>query len=320
MVTNKRLDKISENEYTISTNESIQKLGIYITNNKQYEKGIEYLEKYNELNKENKEIKLVLIQIYLTKKQYQKIFPILDELLNTNKEEEQKDYILILYLLSIICPYPDKYKEKILNLTYDDILYKKKTFSNQNKSKQNEMRCKIFQNKFHQAEQIFKGNSLTMYSNEIERNIIKKLLDEAKRLDKVRNSILEEYVKNKNYENIISFIKKKKERMKLSLADELIYKITTDIIRIKETGKIPRPQVTKADNLKTAVEGKNYYLALQLNGTNTQELKEQNIRRIISLLLIDINKLISNVLKEYKENKVREEKINKTLTKNLNRK
>lgn len=316
IINKNKLDKIGPDEYTISSNESLYHFGVALTNNREYDRGIKYLEKYYEINPDNLEVKLVLISVYISRKQYQKIFPILDELSKTDNKKEQKDYNLILYLLSLVCNYPDKYIDKILNLQYDDILYTSNDVLSTDVSSHNQMRIRIMQNKIHQAETTFNTRLINTYSSKAERDITKKLLVEAKRLDNLRNETLEQYAKNKEYKNIISFIEKKKKKMRLSLADELIYKITKDIIRIKEINKIPKPQVNEAENVKTAVDGKNYYLALKLNGSNFKEISDNNIRRTITILLIDINKLISQVLKEYKE-KIAKEKAQPSTEKTI---
>jgi len=312
MVLAKKLDKLSESEYVILSDTSLYHFGVSLTNNREYDRGIKYLEKYYELNPSNKEVKLVLINVYLNRKQYQKIFPIIDELLKADNKKEQKDCILILYLLSIICPYPEKYKDKILNLTYNDILYTSEDVLSEDVAKHNQMRIRLMQNKIYQAEVTFNTRLINTYSSKTECNIIKKLLEEAKYMDKKRNEALEQYANEKKYQNIISLIEKKKSKTRLSLADELIYKITKDIIKIQETNKIPRPTIKEAENVKTAVEGKNYYLALKLNGTNVKEMSDHNIRRTISILLIDINKMISSILKEYKERIVKEQPTSET--------
>ena len=313
MIQEKKIDKIGKDEYTISSNDSLYHLGVSLTNNREYDRGMKYLEKYYELNPLNKEVKLVLISIYISKKQYQKVFPILDELLKTNNKKEKKDYLLLLYLLSLICPYPDKYAELVLNMQYNDILYTEKENIKTDIVKQNQMRIRIFQNKFNQAEEIFNRELIKTYSSKTEKDIIQKLLTEAKHLDKRRNEALEEYAKNKQYENIISLIEKKMGKMRLSLGDEMTYKITKDILRIKESNKIPKPQIKEAVTVKAAIDGKNYYLALQLNNVGKKGMPDHNIRRTISILLVDINKLISSVLKEYKERIAKEE--NESLTK-----
>ena len=316
MVQEKKLDKISKDEYTITSNDSLYHLGVSLTNNREYERGMKYLEKYYELNPLNKEVKLVLISIYISKKQYQKVFPILDELFKINNKTEKKDYLLILYLLSLIYPYPEKYTDIVLNMQYDDLLYTEEDHTKNDITKHNQMRIRIYQNKFNQAEEIFKKDLINNYSSKTEKEIIQKLLSEAKHLDKRRNEALEEYAKNKQYENIISLIEKKKAKMRLSLGDELTYKITKDIIRIKETNKIPRPKINEALNVKKAVDGKNYYLALQLNNANNKTISDHNIRRTITILLVDINKLISTILKEYKERIAKQQ--NNPETKNNN--
>lgn len=316
MIQENKLDKTSKGEYTISSNDSLYHLGVSLTNNREYDRGMKYLEKYYELNPLNKEVKLVLISIYISKKQYQKVFPILDELLKTNNKKEQKDYLLILYLLSIICPYPEKYTDTILNMKYDDFLYTDTENKNYDITKHNQMRIRIFQNKFNQAEETFNRELINTYSSKTEKDIIRKLLSEVKRLDNRRNEALEQYAKEKQYQSIISLIEKKKSRMRLSLGDEMTYKITKDIIRIKETNKIPRPQTNEAETVKAAIDGKNYYLALQLNNTNKKGMSDSNIRRTVSILLIDINKLISAVLKEYKERIAKEKNISETKNNN----
>ena len=74
MVQVKKIDKIGQNEYTISSNESLYSLGLSLIKNREYNYGIKYLEKYYELNPLNNEVKLVLLNVYLNRKQYKKIF------------------------------------------------------------------------------------------------------------------------------------------------------------------------------------------------------------------------------------------------------
>ena len=287
-------------EYVIDSYDDLYQAGVALTNNREYDKGIKYLEKYYELNPENRDVKLLLISSYIGRKQYQNIYPILDILMDSDNVNEKKDCLLILYLISMIRSYPDKYKDMILNLELDDLLYSD-DLDNDFVKNQNEMRKSIYYNKIYRADMIFNNHLINTYSNKIYRDIISKLLKESKEADKKRNDFLETYAKEKQYKNILTVIEGKKSRTRISLGDELIYKITKDIIRIMEINKIPRPQIKETDNIKNAIDGKNYYLALQLCQRYNKDITDQSIKKTISILLMDINRLISNILKEYKE-------------------
>lgn len=306
---------INDNEYIISSYDSLYQAGVSLTNNREYDRGIKYLEKYYELNPKHNDVKLLLISSYISRKQYQKIFPILDILMETDDINEIKDYMLILYLLSMICPYPDKYKDIILNLEPTDLLYSNDG-TNELVEHHNHMRNCLLQNKIYKADMIFNNHLINTYSNKNEKEIIIKLLNEVKNIDHKRNEILETYAKNKEYQNIISIIDNKKSRTRISFGEELIYKITKDIIRIKEINKIPRPLIKETDSIKKAIDGKNYYLALKLNQNYNKEITDHNIKRTITMLLIDINKMISSILKEYKERMAKKNNTIETTTNN----
>lgn len=302
------LRKENGERYVIVCHEKIYHYGSDLANKRQYDKAIKCFEKCIELKPTDRDAYLQLMLIHIERGKYSESFEVYDSILRLNDQDSIPDDNFILYLLSLVSNYPEKYKQRILSMEYNDILI---TTSNKKYSRiqeQNKVRIRVFQNRLNQAETILKYSEFEDFPNKVEKKIIQILLYRAIENDKKQTEYLLYLTKEKDYSRMISLLDKKRQKRKLSLSETFILFIAKNIIWITDNKKIPKIKVTEATTLKDALKGNNFGLALQLNKEylqNSSNDKSKNYtydkaKDIVTILLVEINKLIKEVIEERK--------------------
>lgn len=297
------IEKIDNNKYGIKDLGMLYNCGIGLINNRNYIKGISYLEVCDKINKNSSELKLYLLLGYIGSKKYQNAL----EILKSNKFCNLccEDYNLILYMMSIVTEIDEVDREKVVSFEDKDVLILNNV-NNYNKiNKHNVMRKYVLDNKLQQAKNMYIRELIHEFPSKIISEIIYILLQQAIDVDYKRNLIIIDYLKNKNYLDVITYIKRKQQQTKLSSSDKIIYTIVKDMLWINENRKIPKPKINESSNLEEAIRGRNYYLALKIITEFKVDCFDKNLKNEVINLLIDINRLIKNVVLEYKENKLK---------------
>ena len=297
------IEKISDNKYRIKDFGMLYNCGVGLINSRDYIKGCSYLEFCYKINKNSSDLKLYLLLGYIGAKKYQNAL----ELLNANNccNLYDKDYNLILYMMSIIVEVDEDCKKKVLGFEDNDVLILNNV-NNYNKiNKHNVMRKFILDNKLHQAKNMYLRELIHQFPNKMISEIIYMLLQYMIDVDYKRNLIIIDYLKNKNYLDLLVYIKRKQQQTKLCSSDKIVYTIVKDMLWIDENRKIPKPRVNETSSLEEAIKGKNYYLALKIITESKTDICDKNLKKEVINLLVDINKLIKNVVLEYKESKAK---------------
>lgn len=244
-----------------------------------------------------------------TTKAYE-IFNLLEE---TDNSEYQKENNLYLYLLSFISEVPNEYIQRINSIQCDDLLFNFNNSRYIDISTQNKIRISIFRAKFHETKELLKKE---IELTETEKELLLTLINLANEKENFIRKQIEYLVKNKKYQELALFLEKRNKEKKLSLYEAYVYAITVSILRIIKTNKIPKVLNPNPENIKKAIMGYNFKMALIFN-TKDLETKQEESKKIIHILLVEINKLIDNIIKEATQKLEKEKKLALDLLKGI---
>lgn len=242
----------------------------------------------------------------LERKNISKVYEIFKLIDQTDDLEIKKENNIYLYLLSFLTELPEEYIERIRNIKDEDILITKKDIRYKDISLQNKIRISILRNKFHEAIDIIEKNDVNQFSSKKERDLFLTLITLVNEKETEIRKKIECLAKNKAYEQLVLILEKRNKIRKLNLYEAYIYVITISILRIIKNNKIPKITNQNPNDLKSAIIGYNFQMALIFNKKDLG-IKYEESKYVINLLLVEINKLIDNVIKTAK-NKIEEEK------------
>lgn len=192
---------------------------------------------------------------------------------------------LILYLLSMDIDLPDKYKEYLESLKYEDYKITDcddiKTTNIENKIVSLALNQK-FSLARKETEKLMKQDSFN-----IRNTIIRELLIRACITQDKEKKHLIFLINNKNYCEVIEYLENTAKKHRLSRYNKYINILAKDYIEIKKTSIIP--EIQEHDNsFYGMLKAKDYIEALKLYDYNPWNNQMYN-------LLIDINELINNI-------------------------
>lgn len=309
------LNQNEDNNYTL-TSSSIKELYNYhgiLQKRGLTERAIECIEACYELEPTNREISFGLIRMCIRIKKYNKVFEIFESLDDTQDPELQKDNNLYLYLLSIICNYPQKYRKRVLNLKYSDIAINEDSTRYQDIDSQNKIRIHLIHGRYSLVIKKYNDKISKIFPNVEERAFFQEILKKIKETEEVKYFSLVNFAEDKKYKEIVDYIENKRKVKKVSMFDAFVYYIAKKIIVINNSKKIPQVKVTNSSNLKEVLQGDNYPLLLTL--IKNSELFNTKEKNILTILITDIIKLINTIKKERLEKKEQREKdINDIIT------
>jgi hypothetical protein len=208
-----------------------------------------------------------------------------DTLYQNSWPEIKNDLNFQLFLLSFITNVPAKYHKILNNLKREDILF------NKNESKEiieleNEIRKNAFARKFRLS-----AKQLTRMLNKkydgkykyFDHFVIRILINEAITAQSIAYEKEIELLRNKDYQTLIKFLKNLSNKRKFNKGEYYLYKLTKELINIKDTKNYFKPTIYKTNNVFDAIDAHNYELALKL----TLEKNEMG-SNIFSIILNDI--------------------------------
>ncbi|MBQ2873463.1 MAG: hypothetical protein IJE89_05640 [Bacilli bacterium] len=249
---------------------------------------------------EEREKLLELLNSFLLENNIQKVYEIFKLLDQTDNLELKKENNLYLYLLSFIDEVPSEYINRVRSIKYEDLLINSDSCRYTEISVQNRIRMSIFRAKFHQTKEMIENTSKDDFVNGIERELILTLVRMANEKEIILRKRIEYLTKNKKYEELVSYLENRNRIRKLNLYEAYIYAITASIIRIMKTNKIPKVLDQNPDDIKKAIMGYNFQMALIFNRRDIA-LKYEDSKYVINLLLVEINKLIDNIIRDAKQ-------------------
>ena len=199
------LERVKRGQYSFLAIDNLYLYGKKLIANKDYDKAGQCFEKSYELNPEHAGACFQLFLRNTLDKNYEEAFEYFEVIFNTDNFHYKKDFNFHLYLLSIITEVPDKYKEYVRKLKYEDIYIEKDDKRYKNKSARNQIRKTAFKNKFPLA--MKQTNDLMSANNQIivQDIISEALLYQATEVETLKKGKIINFINNKEYEQLISF-------------------------------------------------------------------------------------------------------------------
>lgn len=215
----------------------------------------------------------------------------LEPLAKTENKYYNEDSNFYLFLLNYIADMPYLYNKYANSLSLCDIKVNSDNQRYNNIEEINEIREAVYYHHFHYAIKLFNNlfNTDELATNEI---ITKNLLLQAVATKTSTEEKILNYVKRNKYQEIIEFLIKQQNQRKLSLKEEAILKIVTEIINITNKCEIPEKTTLEYKKLYDAIGGGNYEIALKLCKKNNKRKGIKKEEDILYILLIKINYLI----------------------------
>lgn len=283
---------------------------------KDSEKSYKCFHKCYQLDPTNYSACFQLFMNSIRKKDYDEAFKYFDIIIQNENKYYEKDINLYLYLLNLLTKIPDKYVEYAKYIKLEDMLILKGDKRYDNINPYNEIRTLIFKGKLPYA---YKKHNDIIKSNNCNTScrFIQILLEQVLEKEIKVKKTIKELLENKKYTELYEYLDNIKNN---NIIYEYIKKIVYDIININKTNKLPRININNTYNVYDAIDGKNYYLAYQLN---IDYLKKYNMDYNDNLLylalsniyeLIENNKLIENNNKNIQVSEI----ISSLLNQNIN--
>lgn len=118
---------------------------------------------------------------------------------------------------------------------------------------------------------------------------------------------IKKLINEQNYQELVSYLLKRHQIRKLNYFEAYVYKISSTIAKIKEINKVPKTSETKPTNLKEAIVGNHFGLAMSFVNESKKELSNPEEKQIITILLNEIVELITSIIKDNENRKKQEE-------------
>lgn len=288
------IQKQKKKIYKFTGIEKLRQYGVRLLLTNQLKEANICFRKCYELAPNGKNVCLQVLLSAIVRNDYQEAFKIFADLEKIHPEKNIKDNNLYLYLLSILSECNEEYQERVKSFTEEDLIL---PHSNSNKL-ENDIRIAIVQNKFKYAYQLL--NKLiakdTQYSVKFE--LIRGLLSQAiERQKELRENLLN-LAKNGDYNAIFSILNSKSQNTKLSTIEACISEIAKNIITITQNKTIPPVTNETATEMKDAILGNNFKLALRINREFLNFINASEEDDIINILLVKLNGVIEELEQE----------------------
>ena len=190
-----------------------------------------------------------------------KSFDVMDKTDNIYYKQDQNMW---LYLLSFVCELPDKYKERVSEMTYDNIRVLDADKRYENKSLQEKIRSNIMNYSFKVASSLC--NAVSMGDKKLAAVITEILLKEAIKESIKTHNDLYALIDEHRYVEAIELLKKEKNIHGLNKSDEQLLLVMSDLLIMKEEKKVPIvKKVYEGNNTYHAIQAKDYVAAERIN-------------------------------------------------------
>ncbi len=271
------LKKIENKKYCYIADDKLYAYGEYLLNDDQTFKARKCFEKCLEINKYNIKANKQLLLYNIRKENVKNVVKYLENLYYYDTDEMNAWCNTVLYLFALLKKLPIKYVNYIYSLESNDL----QSDQNENLDK---IRYDIFKQRFFKAlNQLKQKNLLDRIS--VDGKIMFQLLSKnITRQSKVRDEIWM-LVSNKQYVEILNYLKEQSKKAPLSHYYYLVYKATSDLLKIKETKKISPFQDCKTDNNLEAIEIGDYKRAISFREVYYFKYSNYNNKNIVDELL-----------------------------------
>lgn len=297
-----KIIRVKRGLYSFKSVDELFYYGKKLIAQKEYDKATQCFQKCFEIDPTHTGVSFQLFLRCIQNKDYKKAFEYFDIFYNHENEFYNADSNFYLYLLSMITPLPENYREYAKFLKLEDFKVDLKDKRYNDIYKQNKIRLSALNQRFTLAAKQLNETIQEKGSFNVQDILIRILLTQAIEVQIQNKNIVIDLIKQKKYEDIIEFYEKMESFHHLGMADTYTLILTNDLLSIIRTKNIPQKRVFSTEDLFEAIDGKNFELALSLVTIKNQKYNVNNEDNVIALLLDEIvsscKKLNDNVSEE----------------------
>lgn len=297
------LKTISQDLYQLYSLYELYYYGVDLLSQKEIKKANICFKLCHQLNPNNRIFLLQLFCKSLKLHDYKMALERFSKIEKIESEKYESDNNLYLYLLSMLTTCPKEYEEKLYSMDYDSILLPIDS-REYHKDEMNNIRHLIMKNKYNLALRLLNKTIQRDKYSTIEQEVLKELLLQVIDADKEFKISLLRSSKEEKYSEIYASLKEISHQRYLSNTEAYIYLITKTIIDILQTNIIPEPTITESECIYEAIKGNNFVLAKSLNDKDLKSKYPPIEVQVINILLIKLNKLISDIKTEQYEKRI----------------
>lgn len=294
------LERVERGHYRLLNDHDLYEYAKSLISKKEYEKAVKCFKKCYEINPNNYGVVRQLFKDCIEKKDYESILIFFEKMKSTNNPFYITDHNLYLYLLSFIIDLPDKYKEQVEKMKFEDICVLENDSRYYDIEIQNRIRKAIFDKKILYAIKMINSNKNNGFK--MQDVIIKKLLGEIIELQKNIDFELLKIIDSKKYDEAILYLQDKK----LSLRNSYILKLLYDFNDISVTKEIPAVKSDLVSTVFEAIDGYDYFKALEITKEYNNKRNIVEEENIIYILLSEICSLITELSQNENDNSYKE--------------
>ncbi len=200
------------------------------------------------------------------------------------------DNRLYLYLLSVITNLPVDYREYAKILQLDDLEVDKEDKRYNDINLQNKIRLSVFNQRFTLACKQLNDYIKEKESLSVQDLTIRTLLIQAVEKQMQDKQTIIDLLTQKKYKDIIKLYDEMSFFHRLGMVDNYILYLTTELLNIIETNKIPKVRVVDTNNIFDAIDGQNFSLAFDLAKKYSDKYNVDKNYNVFYLILKDIVK------------------------------
>lgn len=280
--------RVKRGLYALKSVDELLYYGKQLIAQKEYDKATQCFEKCFQIDPTHTGVCFQLFLRCVQKKDYEKAFEYFDVFYNSKNEFYNADSNFYLYMLSMITELPEIYREYAKYLKFEDfrVDYKDKRYANV--YLQNKIRTSALNQKFILAAKQLNESVQEKGSLSVQDIIIKTLLTQAIEIQTQNRNTVISLIKQKKYEEIIEFYERLLNSHYLSTSDSYTLTLTRELLNIIKFKNVPEKQVYSTKDIFTAIDGKNFELALSLASVRNQAYNSSGDDNAIYLLLNEI--------------------------------
>ena len=269
------LVRVKRGQYELPKTTDLYTLAKELLENDQKDEAIEIFKKCIQSNPDNFDAYLELMLIYIKDENFNEVFVYFEYLYSMDNDSIRRNCKFYLYLLNEITELPVKYRNLVINSNYSDfmVLDNASTISLNNK-----IRLSCYNRKFGLASMQLNRRLNELDEISVNDQVIYELLDRIINPNIINRNDIVKMIRERKYEDIIEGLRKKSNICGLDRSETYILVLAEDLLNILVTGKIPSIGKGVADNIFSAIDIKNYELALTFS----------NAKGSINMLLEDI--------------------------------
>lgn len=294
--TSKDLTRLKENGKITSTSRGVYTLGdvgdLYtyaynLSKEQRAKKNAAFLRCF-EMQPYNKRYVLVTLYSAIWEKDYDLVFRCIDVLDKDADEFYSQDYNLYLLLLSYITEIPERYKERVKNISSSDILISQEDSRYPKNYLANVIRMKTIDARFNDAAGILTATS-GWKSKKVSASLLYKLLYTAEAFEKKKKLNYFNLIKDGNYKQLVKDLDNEKSVHCLGFVERNLYILACDMLGMKQSGRFPQFKRYDGTSFEKAIDYCDYNLALKLIGSS--DIKSPELKLMLEKIIEEIDQI-----------------------------